>query len=48
LTKDAALGGLLAGKLTNIALPANSVGEMKLFFEDKVIKDMWLAITWKG
>ncbi|RLB02439.1 MAG: toxin, partial [Deltaproteobacteria bacterium] len=46
LTKDAALGNLLIGKLTNIALPAKPTGELKLYFEDAKLSDLWLAVTW--
>lgn len=52
LIKVVNLGNLLVGRLTGgttgIALPANPAGELKLFFDDKAIADLWLAITWKG
>jgi hypothetical protein len=48
LTKDLTFGNLLKGRLTNIALPANPVGEFKLFFEDNRIEDLWIAITWSN
>ena len=48
LVKDAELGDLLVGRLMNIALPGNPVGEFKLFFDDESIKDVWIAITWSG
>jgi hypothetical protein len=46
LTRDAALGNLLVGQLTQSALPSNPVGELKLFFADKQIADLWVAVTW--
>ena len=49
LTKDAALGNLLVGKLANIALPANpatDATELKLFFIDKELANLWIAVTW--
>jgi hypothetical protein len=47
LTKDAKYGGLLVGKLERIALP-EPTGELKLFFEQKTVADLWLGITWHG
>ena len=46
LTKDRALGNLLVGRLTKIALPAKPAGEFTLFFDDKALTDLWLALTW--
>lgn len=46
LTKDAAPGNLLVGKLTNIALPIRPVGEFKLFFNDRALDDLWTVVTW--
>ena len=52
LNKDAALGDLLVGKLTGgatgIELPANPEGELGLFFADKAIADLWIAVTWNS
>lgn len=52
LVKDVALGNLLVGMLTagatGIALPTGPVGELKLFFDDKALNDLWIAITWSG
>lgn len=48
LAKDPALGNLLVGKLSNIALPPNPVGELKLFFDDKTMEDLWIAVTWSS
>lgn len=46
LAKDPALGNLLVGKLSNIAVPTNPVGELKLFFDDKTMEDLWITVTW--
>lgn len=46
LTKDPALGNLLAGKLSNIPLPAGPVGPLRLFFPDNQLEDLWIALTW--
>ncbi|HKV07043.1 MAG TPA: insecticidal toxin protein [Thermoanaerobaculia bacterium] len=50
LTKDATKGNLLMGSLTGgatgIALPAAPVGEIKLFFDQKDVVDLWMAVTW--
>lgn len=50
LAKDAALDDLLVGKLTGeatgIALPLEPVGDLKLYFDEKAMKDLWIAITW--
>jgi len=46
LAKDTTLGNLLIGKLMNVALPTNPVGEFPLFFDDNTIEDLWLAVTW--
>ncbi|MBV6467741.1 MAG: hypothetical protein PGMFKBFP_03111 [Anaerolineales bacterium] len=53
LTKDAALGNLLVGRLTGgatgIALPVKPEGELiKLYFEDRSMTDLWILITWGG
>jgi len=47
LTKDTTLGNLLVGKLVNIVLP-KPVGELKLFFDDKAMADLWIAVKWSG
>lgn len=46
LAKEAALDNLLVGKLTNIGLPSSPVGEVKFFFEDREISDLWVAVKW--
>jgi hypothetical protein len=46
LAKDAALGNLLVGKLTNIGLPSSPVSEVKFFLKDREIGDLWVAVTW--
>jgi hypothetical protein len=52
LTKEEAMGNLLVGKLTGgaggIALPAQPTGPMKLFFNERTVEDLWLAVTWGG
>lgn len=48
LAKTAAVGNLLIGALTNIALPEAPTGDFKLFFESNAVKDLWIVITWKG
>jgi hypothetical protein len=46
LAKDAALGNLLVGKLTDTALPPSPIGQIKFFFNDNKIADLWVAVTW--
>jgi Tc toxin complex TcA C-terminal TcB-binding domain len=50
LVKETTMGNVLIGKFTNavngIALPAKPVGELKLYFDDNAIGDLWIAITW--
>lgn len=48
LGKDTAMGNLLIGNLTNTALPGRPVGELKLFFDDKAITDLWIAVKWSS
>lgn len=48
LTKVGSLNDLLVGKLTNVALPAQPTGELKLYFEDAKLSDVWIALTWAG
>jgi hypothetical protein len=45
LATNAALGNLLTGTMTNIALPA-PVGQFALFFEVNSLDDLWLALRW--
>lgn len=45
LVKDASLGGLRAGGLTNIALP-EPTGEFTIYLDDNSMEEMWLAVTW--
>lgn len=51
LAKDAALDNLLVGRLTGgtdgITLPPPE-GELKLYFDDRSMVDMWILITWGG
>ncbi len=50
LTKDAAIGSLLSGRFTGdangLVLPASPTAEIKMFFEDRELSDLWLAVTW--
>jgi len=45
LVKDAALGNLRTGKLTNIPLPP-PIGQFILYFNDNSMEDLWMALTW--
>lgn len=45
LTKDAALDNLLVGRLADSTVLA-PVGAFKLFFNDRAMADLWLAVTW--
>jgi hypothetical protein len=46
LVRDAALGNVFVGKLTDIDLPSSPASEVKFCFEDKEISDLWVAVTW--
>ena len=50
LVKDAALGNLLAGRLTGgaagIALPAKPDADLTFFLPDKALSDLWILVTW--
>lgn len=48
LTKDVTMGGVLIGKFSNMAMPASPVADLKLYFDDKDLGDLWLAVTWSG
>lgn len=52
LSKDASLGNLLVGRFTGgaagLPLPAKPVGELKLFYDDRALDDLWLALQWSG
>lgn len=48
LTKDASLNDLLVGKLTNVPVPVRPTDELKLYFEDAKLSDLWIAVTWSG
>lgn len=48
LGKDAALGNLLVGKLKNIGLPSSPIGDLKLYFDDRAIADLWIALAWSA
>jgi hypothetical protein len=46
LTKDVNMGNLLAGRLTEIALPAAPDTALTLYFDDNALADLWIAVTW--
>ena len=46
LTKDSSLGGLLAGRLTDIPLPPSPVGKFTLYFNNNSMDELWLALRW--
>ena len=48
LAKDTALGNLLVGKLTKIPLPVKPTGELKLYFDDTKLSDLWIAVSWSA
>jgi hypothetical protein len=52
LVKDPAMGNLLVGRFTGGATglvpPATPVAEIKLFFEDRDLSDLWVAVTWSS
>jgi hypothetical protein len=48
LKKEGPLGNLHVGKFTSMALPAAPVVNLKLFFDDKDLSDLWIAVTWSG
>jgi hypothetical protein len=45
LVKDASMGDLWMGKLTNVSLPAPT-GKFTLYFNDNSMEELWLALTW--
>lgn len=48
LVKDAALGGLVAGKLTNIASALSPTGVVNLFLDTNSLSDLWIAVAWNA
>jgi hypothetical protein len=48
LNRDARVGNLLVGKFTSIALPGTPEDTVKLYFEDRALDDVWIAVTWSG
>lgn len=48
LAKDAGFGNLLVGKLTNITLPSAPEGSVRLYFDDKALVNVWIAVTWSS
>jgi hypothetical protein len=47
-TSDPALGSLLDGTLSAITLPTTPVGDLTLFFSDRDLEDVWIALTWSS
>jgi hypothetical protein len=52
LVKDPTMGNLLVGQFTDgttgMALPAKPVTALNLFFNDRTVADLWIAVTWSG
>jgi hypothetical protein len=48
LVKDATLGDLLVGGLSNVPLPASPAGEFNLYVENAKLSNLWVAVTWSG
>jgi hypothetical protein len=55
LVKDATLGNLLVGQLTDLRmkqpngeLAEKPTGELSVYFENKALRDLWVAVTWSG
>jgi hypothetical protein len=48
LAKDVGMGNLLIGKFTGMALPATPVEDVKLYFNDNEVADLWIAVTWSS
>lgn len=42
------LGGSFRGEGSGIPLPEKPDSELKLFFEEKDLKDLWIAVTWSA
>ena len=42
------MGNLLIGKLVSIPLPENPVCTLKLYFDDRDLADLWVAVTWSS
>ena len=48
LAQDQSAGKQLVGRLANIERPASPLGDLTLFFDDKQIADLWIAVKWGG
>jgi hypothetical protein len=48
LTRDAALGSLLRGEVTHFAPAAHPTGPLDLFFNDRAVDDVWIALGWSA
>lgn len=47
LVKDATVGNLLRGPLA-AGLPPTPVAPLKLYFDDRAMSEVWIALTWGG
>jgi len=47
LIKDETFGNLLHGSLV-VGLPDTPVEELRLFFDTKVMDNLWIALKWCG
>jgi hypothetical protein len=48
LSNISELNGLLNGAFDNIALPATPTAELKLYFDDNALEDLWIVVTWSA
>jgi hypothetical protein len=49
LVKDQQMyGALVAGRLSNIVLPATPTQEVKFYFGDRNLEDLWIAVRWSS
>jgi len=46
LAKETAMDNLLVGKIADDSLPTTPTEELKFFFDDKAMADIWVAVTW--
>ena len=44
----ASMNDLFIGQLTNINCLDKPTGQMRLYFNDKSLSDLWVAVTWRG
>jgi hypothetical protein len=48
LTETPSLDHMLVGKLDQVPLPDKPIGDLKLYFDDNQLSDLWIALTWSG